>query len=507
MFDTDPMFGTEISQRAIFAALAFLAINGCAVGPYYQRPSSEVPADWTSWHGGDASLNDAASRSAATTKPEQPWWETFNDATLNTLQARALAANADLKTAALRFAQSRTQRQMAAAQRGIQVNAEGNVARQRQSENGAATRVIDVIAPTNRDSLVQALSDPFTLYQGGFDASWELDLWGRVRRSVEAADANVAGAAAALSDAQLSVRAEVARSYFELRGLQNQVRLTRADVAAAEESLELVQARADGGLTSDLDATRQRALLDDLRSRLPQLLDQEAQTINQITLLLGERPGSLRTELAARDENDAARPLPDLTLGIASEVAQQRPDIRQAEARLHAATASIGVAVADLYPRITLGASFAQESTDSGKFGDWGSRQWSVGPSLSIPIFDHGRRRSEITLRKLEQQQAAIAYQQTVLKAWHEIDTALASYSAQAQRNAQLVKREANSRAAYEMAHVRYENGLTSFLDELDAQRSLLQAQRDRVSSDSQLAIQLVSIYKALGGSTIKAQE
>lgn len=496
-----------ISHRTgALSLLAFtaLAVNGCAVGPDFERPTPETPADWTSWHGGDASLNDTTLRSAATSEPQQPWWETFDDPILNTLQARALAANPDLKTAALRFAQSRAQRQMTAAQRGLQLSADGGVVRQRQSENGAGTRLIDILAPPNQDALIQALSEPFTLYQGGFDASWELDLWGRVRRSVEAADANVAGAAAALSGVLLSIQAEVARNYFELRGLQDQVRLTRADIAAAEESLELVQARADGGLTSDLDATRQAALLDDLRSRLPQLLDQEAQTINQITLLLGENPGSLRTELEARNEASAARPLPDLTLGIASEVAQRRPDIRQAEAKLHAATAGIGVAVADLYPRIVLGASFGLESTDSGKFGDWGSRQWSVGPSLSIPLFDQGRRRSEITLRKLEQQRAAVAYQQTVLKAWHEIDTALGSYSAQAQRNAQLVQREANSRAAYELAHVRYENGLTSFLDDLDAQRTLLQAQRDRVSSDSQMAIQLVAIYKAIGGNAIE---
>lgn len=484
-------------------AVTALALNGCAAGPNHERPTVETPADWTTWHGGAASLNDAALRTAKP-QPQQPWWETFDDPTLNTLQARALAANPDLKTAALRFAQSRTQRQMTAAQRGIQLRADGSVVRQRQSEQGASNRIIEILNPPNQDLLIQALSEPFTLYQGGFDASWELDLWGRVRRSIEAADANVAASAAALSGVQLSVLAEVARSYFELRGLQDEVRLTRADLAAAEESLELVQARADGGLTSDLDATRQRALLDDLRSRLPQLLDQEAQAVNQITLLLGERPGSLGTELQARNETGAARSLPDLTLGIASEVAQRRPDIRQAEARLHSATANIGIAVADLYPRITLGARFGFESTDPGEISDWGSRQWSVGPSLSIPLFDHGRRRSEITLRQLEQQQAAVAYQQTVLKAWHEIDTALASYSAQTQRSAQLAQREANSRAAYELARVRYENGLTSFLDDLDAQRTLLQAQRDRVSSDSQLAIQLVSIYKAIGGNAIE---
>jgi NodT family efflux transporter outer membrane factor (OMF) lipoprotein len=298
---------------------------------------------------------------------------------------------------------------------------------------------------------------------------------------------------------QLAVQSELARNYFELRTAQRQLRIARADVGASEETLALVRARADGGLTTDLDVRRQAAQAADLRARLPQLLALEARATNQITLLLGERPGALQTQLAGPADGPAGA-LPDLSPGLPSEVALRRPDIRRAEAQLHAATASIGLAMADLYPRITLGANFGFESVASRSFGEWGSRQWSVGPSLQLPLFDGGRRRSTVTLRELQQQEAAVAYQQTVLKAWHEIDDALSAYAAERQRHLQLADKERQSRDAWDLARVRYEHGLTDFLVQLDAQRTLLQAQRDQVDSAGRLAMDLVLLTKALGG-------
>ena len=236
--------------------------------------------------------------------------------------------------------------------------------------------------------------------------------------------------------------------------------------------------------------------------RNPQLLDQEARSVNLLSLLLGERPGALH-ELKSGADTSVTRLLPDLALGLPSELARRRPDIRQAEAKLHSATAAIGIAVADFYPRITLGAKFDLESISSRDLLEWSSRHWTIGPSLEIPIFDMGRRRSVVTLRKLQEQEAAVAYQRTVLQAWHEIDTALSAYAAERQRNAQLAKREKESRDAYELAHVRSQNGLTSSLDELDARRAVLSAQRDYAGSNVQMAIGLVAIYKALGGGAL----
>ncbi|RZL91298.1 MAG: efflux transporter outer membrane subunit [Variovorax sp.] len=475
--------------------VAALLLAGCAVGPDFKAPVPEAPADFSAWHGGSPTLVDPQQRRG----PYVVGWALFADPVLDDLQARALAANPDLQTATLRFAQSRAQRSATEAASSPQVNATAGVTRQRLSETGTGTRLLDALNPPNQAELIEVLSDPYNLYQAGFDAAWELDLWGRVRRAVEAADANVAASQALLAQVQLSVQAELARRYFELRTAQRELRIVRADIAAAEETLALVKARADGGLTTDLDTARQGAQTAELRAKLPQLLAQEALAINQITLLVGERPGALQAQLAPRDEA-VASVLPDLSPGLPSEVALRRPDIRRAEAQLHAATAGIGVAVADLYPRITIGARFGFESVASGSFGDWGARQWSIGPSLQLPVFDGGLRRSTVTLRELQQQEAAVAYQQTVLKAWHEIDDALSAYAADRQRHVQLAERERLSRDAWELARVRYDNGLTDFLVQLDAQRTLLAAQRERVQSAGRLALDLVTLTKALGG-------
>ncbi|OUM03935.1 RND transporter [Variovorax sp. JS1663] len=485
-----------LAMKKLSTLLAALLLAGCAVGPDFKPSTPEAPADFSAWHGGSTELLDAQVRS---TQGAPIGWSAFADPVLDALMDKAKGANHDLQSATLRFTQSRVQRQQAEAQRGPQLNASAAASRQRQSEVGSGTRLIDALNPSNREQLIGVLSEPYNLYQAGFDASWELDLWGRVRRSIEAAEADVAASQALLAQVQLAVQSELARNYFELRTAQRQLGLARADIAASEETLSLVRARADGGLTTDLDVTRQAAQAAELRARVPQLLAQEARAINQITLLAGERPGALQAQLGVPADAPAGV-LPDLSPGLPSEVALRRPDIRRAQAQLHAATAGIGVAVADLYPRITLGARLGFESVGSRDFGEWGSRQWSIGPSLQLPIFDGGRRRSTVTLRELQQQEAAVAYQQTVLKAWHEIDDALSAYAADRQRQLQLVEKERHSRDAWALARVRYEHGLTDFLVQLDAQRTLLQAQRDQVEGSGRLALDLVALTKALGG-------
>ncbi len=478
-----------------FAACALaLALTGCAaVGPSFVKPTPTAPDNWTSWRSGDASLRIPTE--AAQALPAQ-WWLAFNDATLDALQRRAFDASPDLQTATLRFAQARAQRSTVAAQRGPEVNASGSATRQRQSESGASTRMLGIMGAD--PSMTELLAEPFTLYQAGFDASWELDLWGRVRRSVEAADADVDQQAALLDLARLSLASDVARNYFELRTAQRQIRLMREDIAALEDRAGLLQARVDGGVLDHTDLQRQRAELAALKAQLPPLLAQEAANANQIALLLGERPGALQAELAPR-EADARTALPDLALGLPSEVALRRPDIRAAEARLHSATANIGIAKANLYPSIRLGAKFGFESYLSGEFSDWGSRAWSVGPSLNLPIFDHGRRTATVQLRELQQQEAAVNYQKTVLQAWQEIDDALSAYSAEQQQVQELKTRSDAASDAYRLVQARYDGGVNDFTAVLDAQRGYLQARRDLVGSEGRLATRFITVNKALG--------
>ncbi|ESQ97738.1 MULTISPECIES: efflux transporter outer membrane subunit [Pseudomonadaceae] len=473
-----------------------VALSACAVGPDVVKPTPAAPDDWTTWSSAAPSLRASVNLTQA---PRATWWQAFSDPVLERLQVQAIQASPDLKTASLRFAQSRVQRSTVAAQRAPEVGLSGSATRQRQSETGAGTRLIDAIgAGSNADDLKKLLAEPFTLYQAGFDASWELDLWGRVSRSIEAADADIAQQAALLALARQSLANDVARNYFELRTTQRQIRLAREDIAALDEQVEILAARVQGGILDHLDLERQRAEQASLKAQFPALLAQEGASANQLTLLLGERPGALRDQLAPLADNRQT-PLPDLALGLPSEVALQRPDIRAAEAALASATADIGVAQAQLYPSIHLGTKFGYESYLSGEFTDWGSRTWSIGPSLDLPLFDHGRRKSVVQLRELQQQEAAVTYQRTVLKAWQEIDDALSAYSAEQQQAQQLDLQVKSAGEAYSLAQARYQGGTVDFISVLDSQRSYLQSRRSLVASQGRLRTRFVTIKKAVG--------
>ncbi|WP_426341517.1 efflux transporter outer membrane subunit [Pseudoduganella sp. S-14] len=480
-------------MKQITVSLLCLALAACTVGPDYHEPVVQAPAAYGDWHGGAAALRETGLADGTAQS-----FARFDDPVLRSLQQQALAASLDVQSAALRFAQSRIARNVAAAAHGPQLTAHAGAARQRQSESGAGTRMVDAIAPANREVLIEKLSDPFALYQAGFDAAWELDLWGRLRRSVQAADAGMAEASSILRDVQLAVQLEVARNYYELRAAQRQQELLQADLAAARDMAALASARQRGGLATDLEVEQQRLALAELEGRAPALFEQEAAAANRLTMLLAKPPGALQEQLAAQQDAPAPNG-PDLALGVPGEVMRHRPDIQSAEARLQAATARIGVAVADLYPRITLGLSLGFESVDAGKFGDWGSRQWSLGPSLQLPVFDNGRRRATVELRKLEEQEAAINFQKTVLKAWHEMDDALSAYAAARQRRQALAAREASARSTLELAATRARRGMSDELQVLQAQRALLAIQRERTASDNELAMRLLAICKASG--------
>ena len=490
--------------RAGSTAAAWVVVGtlaGCmTAGPDFQRPVPQAPARMSEWHGGSPAL--AAPESGVGAPVAADRWSAFNDPVLKHLQVLALQANQDLQTATLRFVQARVAETTVAAQHGLQVAARGAVARQRQSEVGASTRLIDALGQGNqgnREALIGALSAPFTLYQAGFDASWELDLWGRVRRSVESAQASTEGAGTSLRQAQLSITAELSRTYFQLRSVQRQWRLAQQELAATEEIESLLRAQFQGGLTDQSASIRQAGQSADLRARLPALLELEARAINRITLLCGLLPGALQSELTPMESGIDDPALPDLALGLPSEFARRRPDIAAAQARLHAATANIGIAMAELYPQITLGASFGSESVGAARFGQWASRQWSIGPSLSLPVFDQGRRKATVTLRELQQQEAAVAYQQTVLQAWHEVDEAITRYVAEGQRRDKLQEKVRRGAEALALAKTRYAKGLTDALPQLDAERSHLQAQRELAESTGLLSTGLVGVYKALG--------
>ena len=328
------------------------------------------------------------------------------------------------------------------------------------------------------------------------------------------ADADVVRQAALLDLARLTLASDLARNYFELRTAQRQIRLAREDIAALEDRMRILAARARGGTVGQLDLSSSAPTC-----RYPRATAAAAGAgggqHQPDRAAVGERPGALRDELADQETGaginmdrgkgagkstaTGAPALPDLALGLPSEVARRRPDIRAAEARLHRATANIGVAQADLYPSIRLGAHVGLESYLSGEFSDWGSRAWSIGPSLSLPLFDHGRRKSVVELRKLEQQEAAVDFQRTVLKAWQEIDDALNAYTAERQQARQLAERARSAGDACKLALARYEGGAVDYTVALDSQRRYLQARRDLAASEGRLATRYVTVNKAIG--------
>ncbi len=473
------------------AALVVLA-TGCAVGPKFVKPTPVAPDTWTSWRSTDSTLYETV-----TAQPLRvDWWRAFHDPVLDSLIQRAFTASPDLRTAALHFAQARVQRGIVAAQRGPQAGLGAGVTGQRQSEYGAGTRMIDAIGG-NRSKLVELLSEPFTLYQAGFDASWELDLWGRTRRSIEAGDADVDQQKALLEMAWLSLVSDVGRNYVDLRVTQRQIQLVREEAAVLEEHLEITEAQVQSGVRDQL-ALEQQQIDRTLWAQLSLLLSQEGAISNQIAALLGERPGALRDLLAARDV-DIQMPLPDLAFGLPSEVALRRPDIRAAEARLRRATAGIGIARAALYPSIRLGARFGYESYLRGEFADWGSHTWSVGPSLDLPLFDRGRRRAVVQLRELEQQEAAVQYQQTVLRAWRDIDDAVNAYTAERQRAEGLWGSVRNASDAHDLMQARYTAGIVDYTAVLESRRLFLRTRRYAMAAEGRLHTSYIAINKALG--------
>ena len=496
-------------------AAVLLLLAGCTVGPDFQRPDLWSPASWFS-------ARPTPARREASLPVAEPvdaeWWTAFRDPVLTGLVRRVAAGNLDVRSAAFRLAQSRAQRSVTAADQFAQFNGNASYTRQRVSKQGVFSEFgsgnASGSASGSGASSPGAQSNglggqqggfptggtaipPFDLFQGGFDASWELDLWGRVRRAVESADATLDASAEAQRAQLLSSIAEVARDYMQLRGAQDTLRITRDNLAAAVESVRLTTERARGGLATDLDVANARAQLEATAATVPQLEQQEAQGINAIGLLLGMAPAALGAELSPR------KPVPPVPprvpVGLPSELARRRPDIRQAEAQLHAATADIGAAKADFYPRLTLSGSVALQATQIKNLG-FSAGTYSFGPSLTVPIFEGGRLRGTLQLREAQQQEAAVNYQRTVLQAFTEVDNALIAYAAEQRRRDRLAEQVAQSRRAFSLAQSQYRQGVTDFLQVLTAQRTVLAAEQQLSDSTATVSANLVSLYARLGG-------
>ncbi len=488
------------TRRLGYPIAAALLLAGCTVmGPNFTPPKADVAASWVK-----DDKTPKAKRSRPAAEPiDANWWTLFNDPVLTMLEKRVAADNLDLRAATFRLAESRAQLGVAQAAQMPRLNANSAYTRQKASDTGQFALAPNALgangaAGNTAGGLGSRQFNAFDVFQVGFDAAWEIDFWGGVKRSVESAEAATEAAEEARRGLLLATMAEVARDYIALRGTQTQRRIAQENVKTARQSLTLTKQRAAGGVTTDLDVANASAQLRTVSAQIPRLDAQAAGYINALSLLLGQPPSALKGEL------DAAKPVPPVPprvpVGVPSELARRRPDIRQAEAQLHAATADIGVATADFYPSVRLGGSIGLQSQQFFRVFDLNSRLLAGGPSISVPLFDGGRLRSTLQFREAAQQEAAISYEKTVLSAWHEVDNALIAYAAEQARRDELLLAEKDNRQALGLAQNRYQQGVADFLTVLDAQRNLLATQQQLAESTTLISSNLVALYKALGG-------
>lgn len=486
--------------RLVIAASAVVVLGGCTLGPNFTPPRWASPDSW--FAGPHETI--ARVRSGPTPAPVNPdWWSLFNDPKLTALENKVAAQNLDVRTAMIRVVESRADLANAQSAEFPTLNANASYSRTKSSNVGQFAIAPNPLGANGAQGnsaggLGSAKLSPFNVYQGGFGATWEVDLWGSVRRSVESARATLLASVDAERGALLASLAEVARDYIALRGVQAQLRIARDNVHTAEQSLQLTQQRAAGGVTTDLDVANASAQVRTTAAQIPQLQQQEAADINALSLLLGQPPNALRGELA---EPEPVPPVPpQVPVGLPSELARRRPDIMQAEAQLHAATANTGVAVAAFYPSITLSGSVGLQALDPGMLFSFNARQYSMGPGITIPIFQGGQLRASLHLREAQQEEAAVNYQKTVLQAWHDVDNALTAYHAEQARRDQLLRAVEDNRRALSLAQSRYQQGVADFLTVLDAERSLLSTQEQLADSTTTVSEDLVALYRALGG-------
>jgi NodT family efflux transporter outer membrane factor (OMF) lipoprotein len=338
----------------------------------------------------------------------------------------------------------------------------------------------------------------YPLFRDGLTSSWQLDLFGRVRRAVEAADAATLAAVENRHGVALAAVAELAQGYMQLRGTQNRLGIAKRNLRLAEENVELVNKRFGDGVATTLDLAQARAQQATTAATLPPLRTQEAEFINVIGLLLGYAPRALEAEL--HRTQILPRVPRKVPVGLPGTLVRRRPDVREAEARLHEATAQTGVAVASFYPDVTLNGAVGVESLHLANLFSPSSTAFALGPSVSIPIFEGGRLRGTLALRESRQREAAIIFQKTVLRAWKEVDDAITAYREAQLRRGHVARSVTENQAALQAARQRYSEGAIDFLNVNTAQAQLLQSENDLADSDTQIATYLVNLYRALGG-------
>jgi NodT family efflux transporter outer membrane factor (OMF) lipoprotein len=467
-----------MSQRTIgvFGLLVFAGLIGCRVGPEHCIPPSTVAPEWS--HVSSAGITADPPDALA-------WWVLFNDPLLNEYVLRSANQNLSLGAAAERIAQARAQRGVARGGLFPDVNANASYTRADISDNAS---------PFGSSATIP----PFDLWLAGFDAAWEIDVFGRVRRTIEAATADIGVAAEARNDLLVTLLGDVATNYVQARTLQQRIEVARSNIQLQSATLKLAEDRFSLGAVGELDVFQARSNLNRTEAAIP-LLERDLEiTINRLAVLQGLTPGQVLPGL------EESRPIPDppqtIAVGIPINLLRQRPDVRQAERALAAQAARIGIATADLYPRFSLAGTFTVDATEIEDWFTGESIAYRVGPSVIWNILNFGRVRSNIAVQEALWRELAFNYRQIILDAAEEVENAISGYVHNRESAIELDEAVIAARQAAELAEFQYRQGATDFQRVLDAQRFLTELQDQSVQARGQVVVSLVALYKALGG-------
>ncbi len=501
-----------IGASLLGATLPGLPLAGC-VGPNFVPPVPVTAGSRNFLDTGGAVRTPVAVLPGTSGAPSNvEWWAIFKDPELSKLESRVADRNLDVRTATLRIAQSRANVASTASQALPTLSGTFSDYRQQFSQNG----LFSLIPLQSLGSLgggaaggagglgadlsqANRITNGFNNYLIGFNAAWELDLWGRVARSVEAADAQYLQSEETRRNMLVSELAEVARDYVSLRGTQELIRIARDNLKIDQEIFEVTKVRQEKGLVTGLDFEQAASQVESVRAQIPTLQAQEIQQINMISFLLDEPPLGLSAELIAA--KPVPRNPPRVPIGLPSELARRRPDIREAEAQLHAATANIGVAIAEFFPSVRLNADPTLQALDPKNLFKGTSLQYmQFGPSVTLPIFQGGRLKANLTMMEKSQQQAAISYHRAVLNAWHDVVNQLTAYRTEQQRRDRLVAQVGHARQALAFARSRYDQGVADFTTLLQNAQTVLTAEQQLAQSTTNISTDLVALYLALGG-------
>ena len=457
-------------NKVLLTLTMVFSLIGCMVGPDYKRPTIDSPAAWR--------LEEQAAKDTANTT----WWYQFNDPVLNQLIDEALKQNLDLKIATARIEEYVGRYWVGRSGLFPQIGANGDAGRNRVSEEGAAP-------------LSPQMENPADFYQGVFSGSWEIDLWGKLRRATEASRADLLATEEARQGVILSLVGAVANGYIALRDLDKQLDVAIQTAKSREESYKLFKLRFEGGVISELELNQVKSEYEQALATIPEIKKLIVFQENALSQLLGRNPGPI-----SRGKSMDDLVLPSVPAGLPSDLLEKRPDIRQAEQALIAANARIGVARAQYFPTISLTGLFGWASTDLSKLITGTAQVWSWGGTLTAPIFTGGRIKGQVKAAEAIQQEALFGYQNTIKTAFREVDDALGDQS-RTREQLEAQQRQVNALREYaRFARLRYENGLTSYIEVLDAERSLFSAELGYAQTQGILFGSLVNLYKAMGG-------